>query len=57
MLTEKTTNAFPCIEMVDNNREDIFKAALNELKEKIQKYLGEEVSIQVVDVNHQDIDI
>lgn len=57
MLTEKTTNAFLCIEMVDNNREDIFKEALNELKGKIQKYLGGEVNIQILDINHQYIDI
>lgn len=40
MLTEDTKNAFMCIETVAGERDDVLEAALDELKELIEKELG-----------------
>ncbi len=55
MLTEETTNAFLCIETIDNNREDVFQTAINELKEMMQKYLGGNLEIKILDINQREI--
>lgn len=39
-LTEGTTNAFLCIESVDSSRKETFEAAVEELAELVNKYLG-----------------
>ncbi|MCK5763889.1 MAG: B3/4 domain-containing protein [Clostridiales bacterium] len=55
MLTEETTNAFLCIETIDNNREAVFQTAINELKEMMQKYLGGDLEVQILDINKREI--
>jgi DNA/RNA-binding domain of Phe-tRNA-synthetase-like protein len=57
MLTEKTTNAFLCIETLDNDREETFKSALIELKDSVEKNLGGEVEIKILDINNMEIEI
>lgn len=55
MLTEKTTNAFLCIELVDPQREDAFRQALNELASNIQENLGGDYEISILDVENKSI--
>jgi DNA/RNA-binding domain of Phe-tRNA-synthetase-like protein len=57
MLTEKTTNAFLCIELVDNKREDDLKNALGELANIIQENLGGSYRIFNMDINNKEIPI
>ncbi len=44
-VTEKTKNAFLCIELVDEKRESEFQNALKELAELTQKNLGSSYEI------------
>lgn len=55
MLTENTTNAFLCIELVDLSREEEFKAALNELQQLIADNLGGESCIHILDTKSREI--
>lgn len=55
MLTEKTSNAFLCIESLDHNRSEEFKCAVNELSELVKRYLGGEISIEYLDINKKEI--
>lgn len=48
MLTEKTTNAFMCIETVGGERDDVLDVALDELKTLIERELGGEVTKHVL---------
>lgn len=48
MLTEETTNAFMCIELVDESREEDFNAALNELSTKVAEHLGGSTRVVVL---------
>lgn len=57
MLTEKTENAFMCIELIDEDREVEFKNALNELAELSHKKLGGSYKIFVLDKEHFEIEI
>lgn len=57
MLTEKTKNAFMCIELVDEKREEVLINALRELSEKTQKHLGGIFEIFILDKSNQVIDI
>ncbi len=57
MLTEKTKNAFMCIELVDEMREEVLSNALKELSETAQAHLGGKFEIFVLDKNNQVIDI
>ncbi|MBM7562840.1 B3/B4 domain-containing protein [Fusibacter tunisiensis] len=57
MLTEKTKDAFLCIELVDDTRQEILAAALEELAFLATKHLGGTYEISVVDINHREIDI
>jgi DNA/RNA-binding domain of Phe-tRNA-synthetase-like protein len=57
MLTEKTTNAFLCIELVDNKREDEFRNALNELANLVEENLGGSHRICILDINNKEISI
>lgn len=57
MLTEETRNAFLCIELVDENRENEFKDALKELSELTQKYLGGTFEMFILDDSHRSIEI
>lgn len=55
MLTEDTRNAFLCIELVDNTREEAFHEALTELKDLVEKHLGGTGKISVLDRDHREI--
>jgi len=55
MLTEKTRNAFLCIELVDLSRLDDLQAALSELALLVSQNLGGEVRTHVLDRNHREI--
>lgn len=55
MLTENTQNAFLCIELIDESRDEEFKAALDELANLVQKNLGGEFKISVLDINNKEI--
>jgi len=55
MLTEDTKNAFLCIELVDNTREEAFHKALNELKYLVEEHLGGTGNISVLDREHREI--
>ncbi len=55
MLTEKTTNAFLCIELVDESREEEFRSALEELATLVEKNLGGGFEIFVLDQANSEI--
>ncbi|HYE83017.1 MAG TPA: B3/4 domain-containing protein [Clostridia bacterium] len=54
-LTEETMNAFLCIESVDSSRRDVFKAAVKELAELVNKYLGGSCQVFFLDRNNKEI--
>ena len=55
MLTEKTKNAFLCIESVDENRSSDLEKALNELAELVEKNLGGTYSISILDIKNKEV--
>jgi len=55
ILTEKTKNAFLCIELVDGSRLNEMEAALNDLAGLISVNLGGEVKIQILDREHREM--
>ena len=55
MLTENTKNAFLCIELVDESREEEFEKALKELSDLANKNLGGTSKIQILDKRHKEI--
>jgi len=57
MLTEKTKNAFLCIELIDETRSDEFHRALKELSDLVSRHLGGTVKIDVLDRNNREITI
>lgn len=57
MLTEKTENAFLCMELVDNKREDELNNALGELANLVVKHIGGSYRISILDINNQEISI
>jgi len=57
MLTEKTKNAFLCIELIDEARSDEFHRALKELSDLVSRHLGGTVKIDVLDRNNREITI
>lgn len=57
MLTEKTKNAFLCMELVDESRSDEFHLALKELSDIVPHHLGGMVKIEVLDINHKEMTI
>lgn len=57
MLTEKTKNAFLCIELVDETRSDEFHMALKELADLVSRHLGGTVKIEVLDMNNREMAI
>lgn len=52
MLTEKTENAFMCIELVDDARIEDLGNALSELSELVKENLGGEYRIHVLDIDN-----
>jgi len=57
MLTEKTENAFLCMELVDNKREDELNNALGELANLVVKHIGGSYRISILDINNQEISV
>lgn len=57
MLTESTTNAFLCIELVDESRIKDLESALNELSEDIRVELGGSTSIWILDNDNREMEI
>jgi DNA/RNA-binding domain of Phe-tRNA-synthetase-like protein len=55
MLTEKTVNAFMCIEMIDEKRYSDLEEALKELSAHIKEKLGGEVELHILDINNSEI--
>ncbi|NLJ57733.1 MAG: B3/4 domain-containing protein [Tissierellia bacterium] len=55
MLTENTTNAFLCIELVDETRVIEFENALNDLAELVEDNLGGRSKVSVLDINNKEI--
>ena len=57
MLTENTTNAFLCLELIDEDRFEEFKEGLKYLGNTIQENLGGDLTIEILDINHYEIKI
>lgn len=57
MLTEDTTNAFLCIELVDESRFEEFENALNDLSKLVQENLGGTCKISILDSNNKEVSI
>ena len=55
MLVEETTNAFLCIETLDEERDDVFKMALQDLNSLILENLGGESVVHILDINHREV--
>jgi DNA/RNA-binding domain of Phe-tRNA-synthetase-like protein len=55
MLTENTTNAFLCIELVDETRVVEFENALKDLAKSVEDNLGGTSKISVLDINNREI--
>ncbi|MBL4934567.1 B3/4 domain-containing protein [Clostridium sp. YIM B02515] len=55
MLTEDTTNAFLCIELIDENRVTEFENALKELAEKVENNLGGTSKVSILDINNKEV--
>ncbi|MFA9423010.1 MAG: B3/4 domain-containing protein [Sedimentibacter sp.] len=55
MLTEETTNAFLCIESVDEKRTEDFNSALKELGDLVVNNLGSTIKTHVLDINNREI--
>jgi len=57
MLTEKTNNAFLCIELTDEKRQVEFEDALKELEKLVKDNLGGETQISILDANNKNVKI
>ncbi len=57
MLTEKTRNAFLCIEQVDGSRLDKLQQALGELAKTAELNLGGQYRIDILDQNNRQVPI
>lgn len=57
MLTEKTKNAFICIELVDDKRLNDLENALKDLAKLVEDNLGGTTSISILDINNKEISI
>ncbi|MSU01263.1 B3/4 domain-containing protein [Tissierella pigra] len=55
MLTESTTNAFLCIELVDESRLEEFENALKDLSQEVQENLGGINKISILDINNKEV--
>ncbi|MBU3213678.1 B3/4 domain-containing protein [Clostridium estertheticum] len=57
ILTEKTNNAFLCIELTDEKRQVEFEDALKELLKLVKNNLGGETQISILDANNKNVQI
>lgn len=57
MLTEDTTNAFLCIELVDLSRETEFNEALKELEALVKENIGGETKLEVLTRENPSIEL
>lgn len=57
MLTEKTKNAFLCIELMDVGRVKEFESALNELAKMVEDNLGGVCKVLILDINNKEVTI
>ena len=57
ILTEKTKNAFLCIELVDEKRLEEFENALKDLAKTVQDNLGGTCKISILDINNKEVTI
>ncbi|MBP1888467.1 DNA/RNA-binding domain of Phe-tRNA-synthetase-like protein [Clostridium moniliforme] len=57
MLTEKTKNAFLCIELMDEVRVKEFESALNELAKMVEDNLGGVCKVLILDINNKEVTI
>ena len=57
MLTEDTVNAFLCLELIDESRFEEFKEALQYLGDTIKENLGGDLTVEILDTNHYEIEI
>ncbi|MBU3184135.1 B3/B4 domain-containing protein [Clostridium estertheticum] len=57
ILTEKTNNAFLCIELTDEKRQVEFENALKELEKLVKNNLGGETQISILDTNNKNVQI
>ncbi|MCB2353353.1 B3/4 domain-containing protein [Clostridium estertheticum] len=57
ILTEKTNNAFLCIELTDEKRQMEFENALKELEKLVKNNLGGETQISILDTNNKNVQI
>lgn len=55
MITDKTTNAFMCLELIDEGRVEDFNNALNELSELMETHLGGTCKLSVLTVDNKEI--
>lgn len=55
MLTKNTTNAFLCIELIDESRLIEFENALKELSKTVQDNLGGTSKISILDINNKEV--
>ena len=55
MLTESTKNAFLCIELIDENKQEEFLQALKELSDLVEKNLSGENRMQVLSITNKSI--
>lgn len=55
MLTENTTNAFLCIELIDQSRLIEFENALKELSKTVHDNLGGTSKISILDINNKEV--
>ncbi|ELC8442566.1 B3/4 domain-containing protein [Clostridium perfringens] len=57
MLTEDTKNAFLCIELIDEQREEEFKNALNDLSKLVEENLDGIAEVSILDINNKEVSI
>ena len=57
MLTENTKNAFLCIELIDENRQEEFENALNDLSNLVKENLGGTCTTSILDINNKEVEI
>jgi DNA/RNA-binding domain of Phe-tRNA-synthetase-like protein len=57
MLTENTSNAFLCIELVDERRINEFNNALKDLAKEIQDNLGGNCEVSILDISNKEVAI